>query len=819
VSARRSVGGPVLNRRSFITRTALAVGGALVVGIELDKGVAWASPAVRADVAGGSVGVYVTVNPDETITLVCPGSEMGQGIATALPMILAEELMVDWSSVRLQLAGADAAYNRPVKDTATGVWAPGTSQSSGGSNSVRGYHDYLRTVGATVRQKMIWAAASLNSLTVAELEARNGTVVRKSDGSLVATYGALAATAATMEPDDVAWVEPPYRYIGKPMARLDVPAKVDGSAVFGIDVRLPGMQYASVKQAPKVGQTVGTVGTPPAGTTVVTLSSGTAVAVVHPRSSWDAIRAARSLSVTWVDAAYTPNIDSAALKTRAQGLMATGTAVPTTPVVGDANAVLGATPANQVYSRQYSAPYLNHTPLEPMNATALVTDTTCEIWAPTQTQTRAVAEAVAATGLAASAITLHTTYLGGGFGRRLANDYVRQAVEIAAANKGTPIKLVWSREEDLSHDIHRPASLVNFDAAVDGSGNVTAYKARVVCGSSQKSSTDGLVNSLYSFPAQLVEYVADTVEVPLGSWRSVGNSQNCYFLESFLDEVAAGTGQDPIALRRKLLNDGASPSANQQRALAVLDRLVTESGWNTVPASGRARGVALSMSFGDTVVGEVAEISVVSGVYKVWKVTVVIDPGKVINPDTVQAQVESAVIQGLGAAMYQEVLFSQGAVVRKNFDTYRMIRMSESPVEINTIIIESGAAMGGVGEPGLPPIAPAVTNAIARLNGTRIRALPIVSGGTPPPPPPPPSPLPTITGFTPSSGNMNTVVTVTGTNFDTASKVTLSGVKVTFTKVSATQLTFKVPKKPKTGKIAVTNKFGTATSASNFTVV
>jgi isoquinoline 1-oxidoreductase beta subunit len=811
VSARR---GPALSRRQFLTRSAITIGGALVVGIELDKGIAWASPATTAATAGGPVGVYVTVNPDETITLVCPGSEMGQGIATALPMILAEELMVDWESVRVHLAEANAVYNRPIKDATTGIWAPGTSQSSGGSNSVRMYHDYLRTVGATVRQKMIWAAASLNGLTVAELRAEHGTVVRTSDSSLVATYGQLAATAATMEPTDVAWVQPPYRFIGQPMARLDVPAKVDGSAVFGIDVRLDGMRYAAIKQAPKVGQTVGTIGTPPAGTTVVALSSGTAVAVVHPRSSWDAMRAAAALPVTWVDAVYTPNIDTAALRTRAQNLMSTGTALSTSPVVGDANAVLAATAPELRISRQYSAPYLNHTPLEPMNATALVTDTTCEIWAPTQSQTRAVTEATTATGLAATAVTLHTTYLGGGFGRRLANDYVRQVVEIANAHKGIPIKLTWTREEDLSHDIHRPASLVNLDAAVDAGGAVTAFKARVVCGSSQRSSTDGLVNSLYSFPAQLVEYVADTVEVPLGSWRSVGNSQNCYFIESFLDEVALATSQDPIALRRRLLNSGNSPTPNQQRALAVLDRLETESGWSTAPATGRARGVALSMSFGDTVVGEVAEVSAVTGGYKVWKVTVVIDPGSVVNPDTVRAQVESAVIQGLGAAMYQETLFSAGAVVRKNFDTYRMILMKEAPVEINTVIIESGAPMGGIGEPGLPPIAPAVVSAIARLNGTRVRTLPIVQ---PPPPPPPPTP-PTITSFTPTSGNAKTIVTITGTNFDTATKVTLAGMTCSFTKLSATQVRVTLPKKPKTGKFALTNKFGTATAATNFTV-
>lgn len=815
-----------VSRRGFL-KSMLGAGGALVVGVELVPGLSWTNAAAAVATAGGSLGVYVTIGADETVTLTYPGAEMGQGASTGLAQILAEELMVDWSSVRLLLGGYDPQLNRPTNGTTLG-----TSQSTGGSNSVRGYHDYLRNVGATARQKLIWAANSLNpSIPVSDLKAVNGTVVRISDGSLVATYGALAATAVTMTPNDVAWVQPPYRIIGQSVPRLDLPSKVNGSAVYGIDIRLPGMLYASVKQAPKVGQTVGTIGAAPSGVLAVVpvpaasrpVVSGTlppigGVGVVTNSTTWGAIQAARSIAVTWVDEAYTANLDTALMKTRAAGLMSSGTAVTASPKVGDADAALVAAPANQRYSGTYSVPYLAHATMEPMNATVLVTDASCEIWAPTQVQTRAAEAAALVTGLPLSAIKVNTTYLGGGNGRRLQVDFIIQAVTIAKAMKGTPIKTVWSREDDFTHDYFRPASLTKIDAAVDGSGAITAIKARVVCPSSKyqtgtltsgtvdSSAVDGLVNALYNFPNKTVEWVLDTIEVPLGSWRSVGNSQNCFFLESLLDEVAIGTNQDPIALRRSLLNSG---TPTHLRALAVLDALVTASNWNTAPVSGRARGMAMSMSFGDTIVGEVAEVSgsVASG-FKVHNVTVVIDCGLAVNPGMVKAQIESAVDQGLAAAMWQGQTFVTGTPQKRNFDTYRMARLREAPA-INTVIIDSGAKIGGVGEPGLPPIAPAIANAIARLTGIRARNLPLSTMPVPP----------VISSFTPSSGPVGTVVTLTGTGFTGATAVTFNGVTATsFTVTSATQLVATVPAGATTGKIAVTTADGTGTSANSYSV-
>jgi len=800
-----------VSRRGFL-KSMLGAGGALVVGIELFPGTPWTDAVAGAVTAGGSIGVYITIGADESITLTYPGAEMGQGASTGLAQIIAEELMVDWSKVKLVLGGYDPLLNRPTNGTTLG-----TSQSTGGSNSVRGYHDYLRNVGATARQKLIWAASSLNSIPVAELTATNGTVVRTSDGSLVATYGALAETAVTMAPTDVAWVSPPYRIIGQPVARLDVPPKVNGSAVYGIDIRRPGMRYASVKLAPKVGQTVGTIGTPPSGTLAVPVPGGVAV-ITSATNTWSAIKIARSLSVSWVDAAYTTACDSAAMKTRAADLMATGTAVAASGNAGDANAALAAAPVERRYSGTYSVPYLAHATMEPMNTTALVTDTSCEIWSPTQVQTAAATAAAAITGLPNTAITIHTTYLGGGLGRRLETDYVKQAVTAAMAVKGTPVKLVWSREEDMTHDVYRPASLTTLEAAVDDTGLLTALKARVVCPSSKyqkgtlttgavdNSAVDGIYNNLYAITNKQVEWVLDTIEVPVGSWRSVGNSQNCFFLETFLDEIATGTAQDPIAFRRRLL---ASGSANHLRALAVLDALVAQSGWNTAPASGRARGMALSMSFGNTIVGEVAEVSgsFASG-FKVHTVTVVIDPGSVINPDSVRAQVESSVHQGLQAAMWQGMTFTAGEPMRKNFNTYRMARLSDMPA-VNTTIIQSGAALGGIGEPSLPPIAPAVVNAIAKLTGVRVRSLPIAEAPVPP----------QVTSFTPASGPVGTVVTLTGYAFTGATAVAFNGVPATvFNVVGNTQITAQVPAGASTGKITVTTSSGTGTSSGTYTV-
>ncbi|MFM8267258.1 MAG: molybdopterin cofactor-binding domain-containing protein [Ilumatobacteraceae bacterium] len=857
---------PGVDRRTFITRTALGIGGALVVGIQLDSFDPFTGAARAEGPASDQVlNAYVSIGTDESITLTCPGAEMGQGISTALPMILAEHMMVKWDNVQMVLGGADDALRRPTSATAVG-----TSQSSGGSNSVRSYYAYLRHLGTKVRLQMLTAATTYNgaAYNLSDLYASDGNVYRTSDNGLVASYGQLASAAAgvTTVSDSVVtanYVAPAnFKIIGQPKPRLDIPAKVDGTAEFGLDVQLTGMKYAAVKLAPKIGQTV-VSWTAPAGVVVVPLMAGkfvaggpyVGVAVVHDRSSWDAMRAAASTTVTWQDAAYTASNDTALLTTKFTTLMATAdplATLPSTQYFVDSRShdwtgdpLTDTTIAGTVHNATYSAPYVNHVTMEPMNATVRVdavsgVPTGCEIWAPSQTQVSATSPgardvAMNELGLTVDKVTMHTTFLGGGFGRRLKNDYVRYAVQVAnhAAVQGSPVKVMWSREEDFTHDFHRPASMARFDAKVDGN-KVVALKARVVGGRTSNnavsaissSAVDGISNTLYDFATtgtsgarMKVEWIDDQAEVPVASWRSVGNSQNCFFIESFMDELAAAKGVDPIDFRLANLDPD---SAHYSRAVNVLNTVKSLSGWATAPASGRARGVALSMSFGDSICAQVAEVSgtPTSG-FKVWKVTVVIDPFSVINPDTVKAQIEGAVIQGMSTAMFNAQILTQGAPSRRNFDTYRMARLNEAPVQIVTEIIQSDQAKkGGVGEPGLPPVAPAIANALAKLNGVRYRDLPLITatGGGGTPPPPPPSPAPTISKLEPLSGKVGAEVKVVGTNLGTVSAVKLAGVSCKIKQKASAELYFWVPKGAKTGKVTVTNPSGTATSGQTFTV-
>jgi isoquinoline 1-oxidoreductase beta subunit len=702
-----------MTRARFIT--SVLASGALLLGLDLGL----TKRDARAGVlAAGQVNVYIRIGADETITIVAPNSEMGQGTSTALPMIVAEELKVDWANVRMELGGANTAFANPLF----------RAQLTGGSTAVRGYHDSLRLIGASARELLVAAAAQRFGVQPGECVAENG---RVSGGGQVATYGSLVAEAAMLPPPANPTLTPrrDFRLIGKPIKRLDIPPKVNGSAVFGIDVRLPGMVYASVKQAPKAGQTVASYGAPPSGMKVVPVPNG--VAVVTPTTTWQAIKAARSLPVTWADAPYTAATDTTAMKANAAQLLASGSPVRLAKNVGDAVAALQA--SAKTVDASYSVPYLPHATLEPMNATALVTESSCELWAPTQSQIGCVQTAMRVTGLPASSITVHTTFLGGGLGRKGELDYIEQAIVVAKASPGVPVKLVWSREEDFTHDYYRPAALCRLQGGLDAQGNVTGILSRTVSPSIlyqknpsryasdtavDNNAVEGLSTMMYALGSQRVEWVLDSsARVPVSYWRSVGNSYNVFFAECFIDELAGAAGRDPVEFRRGLL-------ANNPRALAVLNLLAEKSGWATAPPRGRARGIAIAECFG-SIVGEVAEISgsLASGI-KVQKVTVVIDCGTTINPDTVQAQMESAVVQGLGAALWGDMPFTAGQPMRKNFNTFRMPKFRDMP-QISTYIIESGAPLGGVGEPGLPPLAPAVVNAIAKLTGTRVRSLPI----------------------------------------------------------------------------------------------
>ena len=732
-----------LSRRQFLGRVAA---GTLVVAVPvtLTGRAARAATAGDAGIAalGGTVGAYILIGADETVTIVGPNSEMGQGTSSALPQILAEELMVDWAKVRMRLADADPAFANPMFG----------SQATGGSTAVRAYYPALRKAGAQAREMLVAAAmadttiANLGGLARDKYVAQSG-VVRNTVTNASATYGQLAAAAGaiTPPPNPPLLAPNPPRLIGQPLQRLDIPAKVDGSAVFGIDVRLPDMVYAAVRLAPKVGQSLGTVGAAPAGVQVVRLSdpSGTqiGIAAITTGSTWNAIRAVRALSVTWVDASYTAATDTATMKANAQNLLATGTPVRWAKS-GNPLSAIGA--AAKTVTATYSAPFLAHATMEPLNATVkYVAGTSCEVWAPTQNQSGCVAVAKALTGLSDAQVTVHTTFLGGGLGRKYETDFVHQAVQVAMAKPGVPVKFVWPREEDFSHDVYRPAALCKLTAGLDGSGNPVGIVTRSVCqalygakgwlapGSIDPPAIEGLVlddgqdTVAYSLgSSQLVEWVYDTTsQVPIGFWRSVGHSFNVFFLESFLDEMAKAAAKNPMDFRMAML-----PATS--REYAVLQTLKTASAWTT-KVSGVGKGVAIARSFGGTIVAAVAEVSGTATAPKVGKITAVIDCGTVINPDTVKAQVESAVIQGFAAAMWQDMPFTLGTPARKNFGAYRMPKMSEIPVINVTIMPGNGNPPGGVGEPALPAVAPAIGNAIAALTGTRLRSLPFIPQAVP----------------------------------------------------------------------------------------
>ena len=740
-SALERVGQKPLSRKQFMGGL---LGGALLVAVPLapQKARAAGMTAKGAAVASGAIGAYVLIAADETVTIIGPNSEMGQGTSSALPQILAEELMVDWSKVRMQLADANPAFANPLFG----------SQATGGSTAVRAYYEGLRKAGAQARELLVAAAMADTTVTGlggggrSDYVAASG-VVTNTRSKASATYGKLAAAAAKLPvPANPPLLAPSTpRLIGQPLPRLDIPAKVNGSAVFGLDVRLPGMLYAAVKLAPKVGQTVGSVGNASGGAVVVRLKNeaGAVVGVaVTGATTWEAMQAAKGISVSWVDAPFTAATDSAAMKASAQALLTSATPL-VAKLAGDPKKAIAAA-AKQV-AATYSVPYLAHATMEPLNATAqIVAGKSCEIWAPTQNQSGCVALAGALTGLPTSAITLHTTFLGGGLGRKYENDFVSYALQVALAVGGKPVKVMWPREEDFSHDAYRPAALCSFTGGLDATGKPVGITSRTVSqsiyaakgwlppGAVDPSAVEGVVLNggdeqvAYSLgDSQLVEWTLDTTaHVPLGFWRSVGNSYNVFFLESFIDELAVAAGKDPLAFRASLLPSGS-------RELAVLQALKTASGWGTA-ARGVGRGVALTRCFGGTIVGQVAEVSgsLTSGI-RINRITAVIDCGTVINPDTVAAQVEGAVLQGVAAALWQDMPFTAGTPARKNFNSYRMGKLREAPRIDVTIMPPNGNAPSGVGEPGLPPVAPAIGNAIAALTGTRLRSLPFFPSAVP----------------------------------------------------------------------------------------
>ncbi|RBP03527.1 isoquinoline 1-oxidoreductase beta subunit [Roseiarcus fermentans] len=710
-----------LSRRAFVRAGLTAAGGlavaALVPGFAaaaIASGEPWGSDAAF----GPEVGPFVVVGPDNSITLRIAKAEMGQGVLTALAMILAEELMCDASKVRVEYASA----HRNLVDG--NVYQ---SMGTGGSSSVRRSRVFLQQAGASARERLI-AAAAAQWGAAAEACVASGGVVRHEASGRAATYGELAGAAARITLPTEPAIKTPDRFalIGSPLKRFDTPLKATGAARFGIDVKLPGMAYAAVANCPVFGGRLRSCDaskvTARRGVlAVLPVTNGVAVAADN---FWRAKEALAALPIDW-DFGPAASTDSAQF--RAEYRAALDGPLADGGGHGDIAAAL-ASPGKRVEAL-YEVPYLAHAPMEPLNATAHWTADRIDVWMGTQFPEQAIQLAAQAGGVDPAKVTVHNCYLGGGFGRRAVNDELTQAVEISKA-LGRPAKVVWTREEDIRSDRYRPQAALRMRAALNGDGAPAGFEFTTAVGSITRSlgwgkvengverqAVEGLANCPYRAGALKVLVNLRNTHVPVMFWRSVGSSQNAFALESFIDEVAHAAGRDPVEYRRALL-------ADRPDFLAVLDALAERSGWGKPLPKDVGRGIAIHESFG-TIVGEVAEVSVRSGEVKVERVVACVDCGHLVNPLTAAMQIESAVLYGLTAALFGEITIRDGRVEQGNFDSYPIARMADAPRIETHFVLSGGDKWGGLGEPGTPPIAPAIANAIFALTGKRIRALPL----------------------------------------------------------------------------------------------
>ncbi|WP_242163652.1 xanthine dehydrogenase family protein molybdopterin-binding subunit [Lysobacter sp. M15] len=716
------------SRRGFLKAGALA-GGGLVIGfvVPVAARMALAQQAQAATTAFFAPNAFLRIAGDDSITVLLAHSEMGQGIWTALPMLIAEELDADWSRITVEHAPAAQAYAH----TGFGM------QMTGGSTTTWSEFDRYRQAGAAARAMLVQAAAARFGVPVAEIRTENGEVVA---GDQRVRYGALADDAgklAAPDPKSLALKDPKaWKLIGKPTRRLDTPEKISGRAIFGIDVQFDGLKTAMVARAPVFGGSVKSFDATgakavPGVRDVVQVPSGVAVIADH---YWAAKLGRDALKVDW-DPGPNAALDTQALHAEFAKLAGTPGAVAVQ--AGDAAAAM-ATAAKTVEA-EYTVPYLAHATMEPLNCTVKIDADQCEIWTGTQFQTIDQQVAAKITGLKPEQILIHTTFLGGGFGRRATptSDFVNEAVEVAKAAKA-PVKTVWSREDDMRGGYYRPAYVQKAKVGLDADGVPVAWQ-QVMVGQSilagtpfepmmvkngiDATSVEGVADSPYikGTPAHRVDLHSPKTNIPVLWWRSVGHSYNGFVMESMVDELAHAAGKDPLAYRRQLLKD-------HPRHLAALNLAAEKFGWDTPLAKGRGKGIAVHESFG-SFVAQAAEVSVEdmrdgSRAIKVHRVVCAIDCGPVVNPLTVAAQMESGIAFGLGAALYSKLTFRDGRVQESNYHDYRVLRMSEMP-KVEVHIVPSSEKMGGVGEPGTPPIAPAVANAVFALTGQRLRELPL----------------------------------------------------------------------------------------------
>jgi isoquinoline 1-oxidoreductase beta subunit len=725
----RAKSGP--SRRQAISAMLSAAGG-LAIGVTLPRG-AFAAPAGGQPRPMGAriespeaahpdeLSAWLVIDPDSSVTIRIPHNELGQGTSTALAMIVAEELHCDWSKVKCEYASA----NRNLREK--GVYH---SMTTVGSQGVRTSWEFLQQAGASGRGRLVEAAARRWRCDASECSCDNGVITHKATGRSL-TYGQVCADAAAIKLDKEPKIKTPdqYRLVGKSTPRLDTPAKLDGSAKFGIDARVPGMVYAAVIGCPVPGGKVRSVDDSalkgrPGILQVVRMDGAVAVAA---DKFWRAKTAADDLKIEW-DTGAAGKVDQAQLDQIYRD--ATLGKMVSARNDGDAAAAL-AKPGVKLVEALYEAPYQAHAPMEPLNATVWLQPDRLDVWVSTQSPPAVLMAAAEAAGIAPEKVFVHVNFVGGGFGRRSNPDETRQAVAVAKA-VGRPVKLVWTREQDMLHDRYRPQAAARFKAALTPDGKADAMEVRIGVPSLQRSLGRDPVLSGMEGPA--VECIAPTAyaipnlsvganllntHVPVSYCRGVGSSQNGFFIESFVDELAHAAGQDPYSFRRAHLN--------RADWIGVLDMMADKIGWTQPIAAGRGRGLAIMECYG-TVTGQAAEVTVdAKGKVKVDRMVVVMDCYHAANPNTIHQQMEGGALFGLTQTLFGQITIKDGAAEQTNFHTYRPVRMAETPVIETYLHLSGGPKWGGIGEPGVGPTPPAICNAVFAATGKRVRRLPLAS--------------------------------------------------------------------------------------------
>lgn len=696
------------SRRDFLKLTGLA-GGGLVLGL----GLSGCSKPAALGSAGGQPVAWLRIDAENAITVLVDRSEMGQGVYTSLTQLLAEELEVPLQAIRVVAAPVGAVYVNALLG----------AQITGGSTSVRDAWEKLRKAGAQARTMLVQAAAAYWGVDAAKLRVEGGTVV---NGNKRLTYGELAENAAKLPVPAEVTLKPAkdFKLVGKPQKRIDTASKVDGSAIYGIDVKLPGMLHAALAQPPTLGGALDRFDAKaaeamPGVKKVLATGSGVVVVADH---YWQARKALAAVRISWKGG---PNAGLSTEGIRSRLRKAAARPGRDVRKEGDVPAALKT--AAKVVQATYELPLLAHATLEPQSCTADVRDDSANIHVNTQTQQVAQGTVAALLGLKPEQVFIHTTLLGGGFGRRLEVDFLTAAVEASKA-VGKPVKVIWTREDDTTHDAYRPPAYDQISGALDAQGNLVAWQLHltgpsitarmfpaVVETALDPFAVEAAQNYPYDVPNIAITYNREEIGINVGYWRSVSHALNCFVAESFMDELAHAAGKDPYAFRAALLS-------KQPRYKRVLDTAAEKAGWGKAPA-GHFHGIALMEGYG-TYMAQVAEVSIEGGAVKIHRITCAVDCGSVVNPNIVDQQIHGSILFGLTAALWGEITLAGGQVQQKNFDSYRLLRLPEAP-PIDVHVIDSTEAPGGLGEPGTAVIGPALANAIFAATGKRLRALPI----------------------------------------------------------------------------------------------